>query len=164
MPGFMVEKFLVQHAHPTTVFGVAVAGRVDLNLGPTNFFPDAQDTYLWFPGVVSRAYNSSGLSVTIHGNCPASGNVLLEVAYERHQDGVTDLSLTTNFGPGTTAVLSAPSGGFARSVTFSVTAADADNIAAGETYRLRIGRLGTNGSDTDTGLFEFLGYQATNLS
>jgi len=160
-----VEKFVVLHAHQTSVFGLAPAARWDLaqRRGPTAVFSEGLDQYLWFPSVVSSAYNSSGLSVRIHGDCPSAGDIVLEVAYEPHVDGVTDLSIG-NFQPPVQARLSVPTGGFVRSVTFTVTHAQTGGMLAGQTYRLRLGRLGTATDDTNPGVFYFMGYEANTLA
>lgn len=126
------------------------------NSRPVLDFDDAAATEsAVFSFILPRNYASGGLTVYLHwmATTATSGNVIWQTSFERSSDG----SLDTD------------SDGFATAVTWSAQAcsgtsgiividsqahtdgAQIDSAAVGDTVRLKVERLGSNGSDTMAG-------------
>lgn len=115
-------------------------------------FPDAATYGRAFPSVMSRRYASGGINVRLLW-CAAtatSGNVVWGGAVERLQVG-TDLVSADSFATEKT-VTSTTSGtaGVLATATITFTNSEIDGVVVGEAFRLRIQRLGSNGSDSMT--------------
>lgn len=116
-------------------------------------FPATGTTSLDFSDML-RGYSGSGITVRI-GWTPdtaTTGNAVWQAAFERHQDDVDDLD-GDSFASGKAVTSSAPSGAGREvydEIAFS-DGAEIDSIANGEDFRLRISRLGDNGSDNMSG-------------
>ena len=121
-------------------------------------FDDAADEAVDLLGVLPQGYAGSDLEIVVSwaATSATSGNVVWQAEFERHPigdatHGTHDLD-AGDFGTAGTVTAAAPtgSGELARSaISLSTSAIDA--AEPGETFRLRITRLATNGSDTLTG-------------
>lgn len=126
-------------------------------------FDDTTAESVDFLGVLPRGYAASDLEVVVTwaATSATSGNVVWQAQLERHH--IADATLGTHdldaddFGTAATATSAASStaGELAQAVV-SVAAANADDPTSGESYRLRLTRLSTSGSDTMTGDAELL--------
>lgn len=117
-------------------------------------FDAAVNEILDFESLLPRAYASGGLTVAIvwSAETATSGAVRWLVSLERHQADVTDLD-SNSFATAKAVVAAAPATNGARSydeVAFTH-GAEIDNLAAGESFRLRIERDATDAGDTMSG-------------
>lgn len=113
------------------------------------------------PAMPANYSGSTGIDVIITGTFSAatSGAALMEASFEKvagqdiDSDGFASAKTGSITANGTSGVPS--------SCTISFSAAEADSIAAGNPYRLKISRdaNGTNGTDDATGDFELLGVE-----
>ena len=106
-------------------------------------------------------YNGGGLTFDIEwmAGTATSGNCVWQVEIERHQRDTTDLD-SDSFAAGNT-VVDATASAAGESVQAQVTftdGADMDSWADGEQGRLRVSRVGGNGSDTMTGVAQIKGW------
>lgn len=145
--GLQVARYLPRDNMPTGVFaGLTGMGRGDRNIGALLFTPASSTRYAWFADVMPRAYNASGLTCQIRAHCDSAGDVTWGLAFERHQAGVTDLSLTTNFETEVTGTMAAASGGFQRHVDIALTHAQIGEITNGETFRVQVKCVANGGT------------------
>lgn len=157
--GLEIARFLPDDAQMTTIFaGQTPMARQDRNSGPFLCTFGGQTRYAWFVDKMRRAWNNSGLVVNINALTDGAGDITWGAAFERHQVGVTDLSLTTNFAAEVTAIMASASGGFMRNVSFNMTFSEIGGILIGESYRLRLKCI-ANGSNV-----LFAGAQLSNLT
>lgn len=121
-------------------------------------FDDSADEYVDFLGVLPRGYAGSDLAIVITWAATAatSGDVVWQVALERQAIadptyGTHDLD-ADDFGPASSSTAPAPvnAGELVRSI-IAVAAGDAHTPVAGDTYRLRVTRHASVGSDTLAG-------------
>lgn len=104
--------------------------------------------------VLPAHYGGGGLTISLRwmAATAASGNVVWAAQIERYQDDTVDLD-SDQFAAANTVTAGAPSAsgevGY-DSITFT-DGADMDSLAAGESFRLRVYRAATDGSDTMTG-------------
>ncbi len=131
------------------------------NSHPCLDFDDAAATEAAvFSFVLPRNYAGGGITIYLHwaATSATSGNVIWQTSFERIGDGSQDTD----------------SDGFATAVTWSAQAASAtsgnvvidsqahtngaqiDSLAVGELGRLKVERLGSNGSDTMSGDAELM--------
>lgn len=126
-------------------------------------FDDTADESIDFAGVLPRSYAGSDLEVVITwaATSATTGNVVWQAEFERHPvgdptHGTHDLD-TADFGTPATATAAAPtSAGELARTSVAIAASDVDDPAAGESFRLRISRLGTDSSDTLAGDVELV--------
>lgn len=116
-------------------------------------YDDAADEDAYFVGVLPLSYGSGDIDVTLFwtGDTATSGNAYWEVSWEAIDNAGPDLdsdSFATAQAVGDTAPSTA---GVIRYVVLTFTQAQADGVGAGEAFRLRVRRAGTNGSDTLSG-------------
>jgi len=122
-------------------------------------FDPTSDEYAYFPGVLPRNYASSGVTVTIIwlASAAITGDVVWAVAWERHQDDVTDLDADNFAADQTVTAPCASASGEPSYDTIAFTdGAQMDSLAVGESFRLRIYRDATNEDDDMTGDAELL--------
>jgi hypothetical protein len=115
-------------------------------------FDDTTDEDAIFGGALNVRYDGGGLTVEIYWgaeNATPSGNVVWNAAIERHQEDVTDLD-SDSFATANAVTDAAPSasGELVKAAITFTDGADMDNLAAGESFRLKITRDANNGSDT----------------
>jgi hypothetical protein len=123
-------------------------------------FDASTDEEAHFVGFLPQNYAGSGIDVHIwHAASTAtSGNVVLGSSFERIQAGTTDIDSDSFAAEQTTTVATAATSGVPSNTTIAHTnGAQIDSLAVGELFRLKIRRLGSNGSDTMTGDLELLG-------
>lgn len=124
------------------------------NAHPVLDFDAATDEHAIFTSIMPRNYAGGGLTVYIHwaATTATTGNVVWNAAFERIGEGSQDID-SDGFASAQAATATAPgtSGNVdIQAITFT-DGAQMDNIAAGESFRLRITRDADNGSDTMTG-------------
>jgi hypothetical protein len=103
-----------------------------------------------FRGVLPRNYATNGLTVNIHFATPGTtGNCEWSCAFERNEDGTSSLA-SDNFASAQTVIKAV--NGTTEVITLAqisfTDGAQMASIAAGETFRMKISRVGTGGSDT----------------
>lgn len=115
---------------------------------------------LYFEGFLPRNYSGGGLTVTLVwvASSSTSGNVVWDVAFERHQDGVTDIA-SDSFASAQSVTSAAPgTSGIVKYADIAFTnGAQIDDLAAGEHFRISVTRNAASGSDTMTGDADLLG-------
>ncbi len=126
----------LRNGHPVIEFANAATQSVDID------------------GLKLTSYSGLGLTFDIEwmADTATSGNCVWQIEVERHQRDTTDLD-ADSFAAGNTftdAVASAAGETVQAQITFT-DGADMDSIADGEGFRVRLSRLGGNGSDTMTG-------------
>lgn len=112
-----------------------------------------------FPVLLPRNYAGGGVTVYIAwmGKTATSGDVVWSAEWERHDDDTTDLDSDSFATAQTvTATTSSGSGEVKYSSIAFTHGAQMDSISAGESGRLRIKRLSTNGADTLSGAAQLL--------
>lgn len=116
-------------------------------------FENGVSDYVTIYGVMPVEYEGGNVDVTIYWASwtTTSGNVRWQVEPERLAEGGNSTT-TTSFGT-PRAIDDAVQGtiGDISYATISFTPAEFDNIAAGESYRIRLTRLGAHANDTMTG-------------
>ena len=117
-------------------------------------FDAATNEILNFEPLLPRNYNGGGLTVTLvwSATTATSGVTRWLVAFERHQEDVDDTD-ADSFATAQATNATAPAINGARaydSVAFT-NGAQIDNLAAGESFRLRVTRDAANAADTMVG-------------
>lgn len=124
---------------------------------PVLDFDEASTETAIFSGVLPRHYAGGGVTITITwmASTATSGNVIWETAFER---GTTDLD-SDSFATavqGSAAGANGTSGIVTQTAIAHTNGAQMDSLAVGERFRLRLQRIGGNGSDTMSGDAEVL--------
>lgn len=119
---------------------------------PVIAFDDTVDENVIRSAVLPSDYSGGDVNVNIEWVANStSGNVVWGVEIERIQAGVTDID-SDSFAAQQTVTTAAPgTSGIPVISTIILTQAQADNWTAGDSYRIRVERVATNGSDTMTG-------------
>ena len=121
-------------------------------------FDDTVDESVDLLGILPRGYAGGDMEVVVSWTATfaTTGSVVWQAEFERHPIGDTthgthDLDVN-DFGTASTATVAAPanSGEVARTAV-SLSTSATDSAEAGETFRLRLTRLATNGFDTMAG-------------
>lgn len=146
--GFLIDRFLPENAAPTLAFGDLLVGREDHNSGAFLHYPVVGDGVAYFPSLVSRAYNQSGLIATVTFQPGTTGNARWAIAFERHQVGATNLSLLTNFAAEVGFTGPALGVNVPAIATVTLSHAQVGQILNGETYRVRLYRRRSDAADT----------------
>jgi hypothetical protein len=122
-------------------------------------FDAAADEAALVPGVMPRHYAGGGVTIALHwmATTATTGNVVWEAAFERHAAGTDDLD-ADSFAAAVAASAATTSGtsGVLTVTSIALTNSQIDGLLAGESFRLRIRRLGTNAGDTMSGDAELL--------
>ncbi len=115
-------------------------------------FPAGVDRSAYFTGVLPEAYGGAGLTVGIEwiAASATAGDVVWGVAFERHGQ-VLDLDTDSFATEKTTTSTAQSTNGVKRVAEITFTNTEIDGLLAGEQYRIRVRRVGTNGSDTMSG-------------
>lgn len=118
-----------------------------------NFDPNANQTG-YVPGVLSRNYGGGGITATIFYIMASAtaGNVVWGLAFERHQDGVDNLT-ADSFAAERTVTSGVPAtAGIIKYATIAFTnGAQIDSLAVGESFRLKLRRVADDAGDTAVG-------------
>ncbi len=129
------------------------------NAHPVLDFDDTTAETVYFGGVMPRIYDGNGLTVTLYwmASTATTGNVIWEVAFERHQQGVDDLDVD-GFAAANLVVASAPAlnGSLQYSEIAFTDGGQIDNLANGDSLRVLVRRAAANVSDNMTGDAELL--------
>ena len=114
-----------------------------------NFDPSTAE-YVTFHGVMSRDYSAGNVIVDIDwiAETATSGAVVWSVEWERMNAGGTDLDADSFATQQTGTTTTSGTSGIVNRTTITLTQAQADSIAAGDSFRLRLGRVAASGSDT----------------
>jgi hypothetical protein len=135
------------------------AGRDERNGHRILDFDAAADEVAILAGVLPRHYTAGGITIALYwmAATATSGNVVWDAAVERHAAGTDDLD-ADSFAAAVAASAAATSGtsGVVTVTSIALTNSQIDGLLAGESFRLRIRRLGTNAGDTMTGDAELL--------
>jgi hypothetical protein len=135
-----------RNAHPVLDFDAAPATEA------------ASETAIW-TGVLPQNYSGGGITVYLHwaATTATSNSVLWGTAFERigtaQQDIDSDGWATEKT---VTTATNATSGNVNVSSVAHTNGAEIDSIAVGESFRLRVRRIGANAADTMTGDAELL--------
>lgn len=121
-------------------------------------FPDTGSNSVYFPGVIGKDWGESFISLDIFWAAPLTvGNVVWFVSWER--DSALPLSVNLDvdsYGPEKSVLSVAPPvSGELRKASLVFTQAEADGLAAGDPFRLRLRRDGDEILDTLTGDAQF---------
>jgi hypothetical protein len=124
------------------------------NSHPVLCFDAAANEQAIFADALPLLYAGGGLTLTLVwiSASAVAGNVVWTAEVERHQDGVDNVTADSfaaaqqvvSTAPGTTGIVKYAS------IVFT-SGAQMDSLAAGESFRLRIGRLAADAGDTMTG-------------
>jgi hypothetical protein len=120
---------------------------------PVLDFDASLDEAAIFEDRLPRTYTGNGLTVSLEwmASSATSGNVVWGLSMERHDTG-TDLDADSYATEVTAGVACSATSGAPTYTEIALTSgAQMDSLALGESFRLRVRRLGTNGSDTMTG-------------
>lgn len=113
-------------------------------------FKPGVDDEAFFTSVMPEAYAAAGISVVIEfmADNNTAGNMIIGVAFERLEVGVTDLD-SDGFATEKTVSIAVPatSGQLVRA-TIAFSDAEIDGIVIADAFRMRLRREGTNVSDT----------------
>ena len=122
-------------------------------------FDDSSIEYLDFLCYLSPAYSGGGLTIVLpwKATSATSGAVVWCAAIRANPDDAEDIDAAHTYDYNTVTDTCASASGETSypAITFT-SGADMDNLAAGETFILRIKRDATNGSDTMTGDAELM--------
>ena len=115
---------------------------------------DTTDESMYFTGFLGNDYAGNGLTALIGwmASTATSGNVVWNLAIERNEDEGTDLD-SDSFASAQAATAAAPSTSGAlqyTSIAFT-SGAQMDSVVAGESFRAKLTRNASNGSDTMSG-------------
>lgn len=121
---------------------------------PVAEFNTGVDWAIYFEGVLPSSYAGGGVTVDVYwmGKTATSGNTIWEVAWERGNEGNIDFD-SASWGTVTTSGTSAANGtsGKKSKVSMNISHANMGSPSAGDPFRLRVRRMGTNGSDNMSG-------------
>lgn len=121
---------------------------------PVVLFDDTLVEHAFVSSVLPDTYNGNGIDIVIWWtSASTTNNVVWQTTFESHTPDTDDLDSDSYATGVVSATTDTPgSAGVLVSHTHSHTdGAQIDNLAAGESFRLRVGRVGSNGSDTLTG-------------
>jgi len=114
----------------------------------------ATESAIW-TGVLPNNYSGGGITIYLHwaASTATSGNVIWQSSFEYISDGSNDID-SDSFATAVTwsaAATSGTSGIVTVSSQAHTNGAQIDSIVAGGSFRLKIERLGSDGSDTMAG-------------
>lgn len=147
--GDTLFDFAVQANEPPAS---AAAGLDVRNGRPVLAFDASADESAVFSGTLPNHYAGGGITVTaeITGASATTGNIILNGAFERCDTG-TDMD-SDSFATAQSATVAAPgTSGAPAYATIAFSNAQIDGLLKNETFRFKLTRVGTSGSDTMTG-------------
>ncbi len=116
-------------------------------------FAPSVDSEAFFSAIMPEAYAAAGVSVVIEFMVDnnTAGNIVIGFSFERLEVGVTDLD-TDGFAAEKTVTIAVPggSGQLVRATITFTDGAEMDSIVTADQMRLKLRRVGTDGSDTAT--------------
>jgi hypothetical protein len=122
-------------------------------------YPQGVLTGMNFEGVLPRNYGGAGVTVTLWwlAASAVAGAPWFGVQFERHQSGTTNLT-ADSFGAAQTANPTAPGTfGIVKATPIVFTdGTQMNGVLLGESFRLKVYRDGTNGSDNMLGAAQLL--------
>jgi hypothetical protein len=122
-------------------------------------FDAASDESAVFGSVMPRHYDGGGVTVSLIwlASTATEGDVVWNVAFERHQDDTDDLDSDSFAAVNAATATCASASGEPQYTDVAFTdGADMDSVAAGESFRLKVTRDADNESDDMTGDAELL--------
>ena len=148
--GDLLFDFAVQANEPPASAAAALDVR---NARPVIAFDATTDESAVFCGTLPNAYAAGGITLTLEwtGASATSGNVVWQTAFERCDTGTdmdADSFATAN---STTAAAPGTSGAPAYTTVAHTNGAQIDSVLKNETFRLKVTRNASSGSDTMTG-------------
>lgn len=134
------------------------AGLLSRNEHPIILFDDAADEPVFFQGVLSADYSGASISVEIDwtATTATTGDVIWGIEIEAMQDAGHDIDSDSFDTQQTTTDTTSGTSGIITRTTVILTNAEADLIAAGDSFRIRVQRNGSAGGDTMAGDAELL--------
>jgi hypothetical protein len=128
------------------------------NTHPVLDFDDTVDENAHFGGVLPRYYNGGGIIVQLVwlATTATTGSCRWAVAFERHQDEVTDLDVDDFAAAKTADATPAATNGAPQYTEISFSNSEIDGLLMSESFRLRVTRQGSNAADTMVGDAELL--------
>lgn len=122
-------------------------------------FDDSSDEVAVFRGILPKNYSGGGIDIFLHFamSSATSGNAVWETSIERLDEGGQDID-SDGFASGNNDFVGVPgtSGQLEYILISHTDGAQMDSLAVGESFRLKVSRLGSNVSDTATGDAELL--------
>lgn len=117
-------------------------------------FDAGADEIIYIEDVLPRNYGGGGVTVYLHwmASSATSNNAVWSVAFERQDDDAVDLD-SDSFATANTATdaCASAAGELAYTSIPFTHGAQMDSLAVGESFRLKVSRLGSNGSDNMSG-------------
>lgn len=145
----------------TTVFPQPSRSSDASGARPILLFDAAADEAQYFDGIIPQSLTSPFKLVVSWAMVSAtSGNVILDATIEAITDGdSTDTDAAESLDSANTTAATAVPGtaGFMKQT--SITLTNNDSLTAGDYFRVRFRRVGSNGSDTATGDFVLFGIE-----
>lgn len=121
---------------------------------PVLAFDSASAEYADFVGVLPRSYAGGGLTLTLHWASTQTSNATVwRAAFRALPDDAEDINSTAHSYDfnSVTATTASAAGEVAYDTIAFTDGADMDSLAVGESFILRVGRDGANGSDNMSG-------------
>lgn len=154
--GNTLDRFTPHHHEPTASNYATWDVRNDHPV--LDFDPTTVESTI-FTSTLDRRYNGGGLTLTIQmmATSAVAGAVVWGASIERIADGGHDLDADSFAAEKTVTISTSGTSGVITygTITF-LSGAEMDSLAVGETYRLKIRRVATDGADTMTGDAELL--------
>lgn len=124
------------------------------NQHPVLDFDAAAHEYAVFSSIMPQHYGGNGVDVNLHVafSSATTGSAVYEVSWERIGEGQQDMD-SDGFATATSVAIGAPAtAGFVAASTIAfANGAAMDSVAAGEGFRLKVGRNHDHASDGATG-------------
>jgi len=138
--------------------GSASASASSRNEHPLISYDDSADENVVFHGVISNDYSAGNLTIDFDwvAETATTGDVVWSGEWERINAGGTDIDSDSFAAAQTGTDTTNGTSGIPTRTSIAFTQAQADSIAAGDAFRLRIERVGTSGSDTLSGNAQLL--------
>jgi len=145
-------------ANMATFVGSTIPAAASRNGHPILAFDDATLEEVIFNGVMSKDYSDGNFTLDIDwvAKTATTGDVVWGVEFERMAAGGHDIDSNSFNTQQTETSTTNGTSGIITKTSFALTQAEADAITAGDGYRLRVQRVGSNGSDTLSGDAELL--------
>lgn len=148
--GDTLVAFTALHNSPPSSSAATLDAR---NQHPVLDFDASADESAMFEGVMPRNYDGGDLIVTLMwmASTAVAGDVVWDVAWERHEDDAFDLDADGFAAVQSVTDTCANVSGELSYPTITFTNVQADSIAAGESFRLKVTRDADNANDDMAG-------------